>query len=67
MSMDRRDVIKAGSAAAAVAPFVGAKAAGAASKTMPADGYAPVITVFDHRGCTRAPKVGPDGSLEMLC
>ena len=49
MDLGRRQVVQTGAAAAAVAPFL---------KNMPAaadfdkSGKAPVITIFDHRGCT---------------
>ena len=49
----RREVVQAGGAAAAVAPFLGAKAAGA---EMDKKAIAPVITIFDHRGCDRITK-----------
>ena len=52
----RREVVQAGAAAAAISPFLGSAKANAAKPTMEADSYAPVVTVFDHRGCTRAPK-----------
>merc|ERR1719199_2102822 len=52
MSMEtgRRQVVQAGAAAAVVAPLVGATPAEA---KMDKSGRAPVITVFDHRGCQR--------------
>merc|ERR1719199_51851 len=52
MSMEtgRREVVQAGAAAAVVAPLVGATPAEA---KMDKSGRAPVITVFDHRGCQR--------------
>eukprot|EP00961_Rhodomonas_salina_P134611 1810742-Rhodomonas_salina.3 len=53
MDMGRRQVVQAGTAAAAVAPFLQGQAAGA---SMDKSAKAPVITVFDHRGCSRAPK-----------
>mmetsp|Transcript_26855 Transcript_26855/g.19331 ORF Transcript_26855/g.19331 Transcript_26855/m.19331 type:complete len:127 (+) Transcript_26855:55-435(+) len=57
MSSDasRRQVVQAGAAAAAVTPFIGSQPA-AAKVQGPTDEFAPVITVFDHRGCSRAPK-----------
>eukprot|EP00286_Rhodomonas_abbreviata_P026628 CAMPEP_0181314300 /NCGR_PEP_ID=MMETSP1101-20121128/14739_1 /TAXON_ID=46948 /ORGANISM="Rhodomonas abbreviata, Strain Caron Lab Isolate" /LENGTH=129 /DNA_ID=CAMNT_0023421373 /DNA_START=19 /DNA_END=408 /DNA_ORIENTATION=+ len=61
MDMGRREVVQAGTAAAAVAPFLKGASAGA---SMDKSAKAPVITVFDHRGCTRAPKeyTGPKSS-----
>ncbi|EKX47755.1 phycoerythrin alpha subunit 8 [Guillardia theta CCMP2712] len=58
MDMGRREVVQTGAAAAAVAPFLKAKPAGA---YYPKDSLAPVITTFDHQFCDRAPKeyVGP--------
>ncbi len=55
MDASRRQVVQAGAAAAAVTPFLASQPA-AAKVNSPADEYAPVITVFDHRGCSRAPK-----------
>ncbi len=52
LQTDRRQVVQAGAAAAAVAPFL--QTAPAAAKYAK-DARAPVITIFDHRGCTRAP------------
>ncbi|EKX36002.1 phycoerythrin alpha subunit 19 [Guillardia theta CCMP2712] len=51
MSLDvsRRQVVQTGAAAAAVAPFLQQVPAQAA---MDKSGRAPVITIFDHRGCT---------------
>jgi uncharacterized protein (DUF1501 family) len=49
----RREIVQAGAAAAAVTPFLGSSAAFAAKPTMEADSYAPIVTIFDHRGCTR--------------
>jgi hypothetical protein len=49
----RREVVQAGAAAAAVTPFLGSSAAFAAKPQMEADSYAPIVTIFDHRGCTR--------------
>lgn len=49
----RREVVQAGAAAAAVTPFLGAASAGA---SMDKSAKAPAITIFDHRGCSRAPK-----------
>lgn len=48
--------MQAGGAAAAVAPFLGSKSASAAGVTKSSKGVAPVITVFDHRGCDRIRK-----------
>ena len=48
--MGRRQVVQTGAAAAAVAPFLQNMPAGAA---MDKSGKAPVITIFDHRGCKR--------------
>eukprot|EP00961_Rhodomonas_salina_P052082 699127-Rhodomonas_salina.1 len=53
MDMGRREVVQAGTAAAAVAPFLQGASAGAA---MDKSAKAPQITIFDHRGCSRAPK-----------
>ena len=53
MDMGRREVVQAGAAAAAVTPFLQASPAAA---SMDKSAKAPVITVFDHRGCSRAPK-----------
>eukprot|EP00291_Cryptomonas_curvata_P003413 CAMPEP_0172181354 /NCGR_PEP_ID=MMETSP1050-20130122/17768_1 /TAXON_ID=233186 /ORGANISM="Cryptomonas curvata, Strain CCAP979/52" /LENGTH=72 /DNA_ID=CAMNT_0012854621 /DNA_START=20 /DNA_END=234 /DNA_ORIENTATION=+ len=51
MSMDlgRRQVVQTGAAAAAVAPFLQSLPASAMDKSA----RAPVITIFDHRGCKR--------------
>ncbi|EKX50677.1 phycoerythrin alpha subunit 11 [Guillardia theta CCMP2712] len=49
----RREVVQAGAAAAAVTPFLGSLPAGA---KMDKSARAPEITIFDHRGCSRAPK-----------
>jgi hypothetical protein len=86
MSMDlgRREIVQAGAAAAAAAPLLRpteAEARGnlglqsgavAASRFSRQTGYAPIITVFDHRGCTahqnkeyRGPKSGDEDD-EML-
>nr|CAC33091.2 phycoerythrin alpha-subunit 1 [Rhodomonas sp. CS24] len=53
MDMGRREVVQAGAAAAAVTPFLSGAPAGAA---MDKSAKAPQITIFDHRGCSRAPK-----------
>nr|AHH29967.1 phycoerythrin alpha-subunit 1 [Proteomonas sulcata] len=69
MSMGRREVVQAGAASAAVAPFLAPQAASARYprkepvtvkdyEVMMAEGKAPAITIFDHRGCSRAPKEG---------
>mmetsp|Transcript_19804 Transcript_19804/g.14235 ORF Transcript_19804/g.14235 Transcript_19804/m.14235 type:complete len:145 (-) Transcript_19804:56-490(-) len=65
MQMERRDAVTIGAAAAAVVPFLGAQeaealpqGATALPKTkvfMRANFYAPEVTVFDHRGCSRLP------------
>ena len=52
----RREVVQAGAAAAAISPFLGSSSAMAAKPQMEADSYAPIVTIFDHRGCTRGPK-----------
>ena len=49
----RREVVQAGATAAAIAPFV---QTGAASASMDKSGRAPVLTIFDHRGCGRPTK-----------
>ena len=54
MDLGRRQVVQTGAAAAAVAPFLQGLPAGAA---LDKSGRAPVITIFDHRGCQRG---GPD-------
>ncbi len=67
MQMDRREVVAAGAAAAAVAPFLATSPAAAErplgtgivpkTKTfLSSNFYAPEVTIFDHRGCNRAPK-----------
>eukprot|EP00286_Rhodomonas_abbreviata_P014323 CAMPEP_0181322518 /NCGR_PEP_ID=MMETSP1101-20121128/19270_1 /TAXON_ID=46948 /ORGANISM="Rhodomonas abbreviata, Strain Caron Lab Isolate" /LENGTH=128 /DNA_ID=CAMNT_0023430435 /DNA_START=17 /DNA_END=403 /DNA_ORIENTATION=+ len=53
LSAGRREVVQAGAAAAAVTPFLAGAPAGA---SMDKSAKAPAITVFDHRGCSRAPK-----------
>ena len=53
MDLGRRQIVHSGAAAAAVAPFLQNLPAQAANKS----GKAPVITIFDHRGCQRG---GPD-------
>jgi len=52
MSMEtgRRQVVQAGAAAAVAAPLLRANPAAAG---MDKSGRAPVITIFDHRGCQR--------------
>ena len=54
MDLGRRQVVQTGAAAAAVAPFLQSLPA---SANMDKSGKAPVITIFDHRGCKRG---GPD-------
>jgi hypothetical protein len=56
MDASRRQVVQAGAAAAAVTPFLSSQPAAAEKVNSPANEYAPVITIFDHRGCSRAPK-----------
>jgi hypothetical protein len=67
MQMDRREVVSAGAAAAAIAPFLASSPASAErplgttivpkTKTfLSSNFYAPEVTIFDHRGCNRAPK-----------
>ena len=53
MSMDtgRREIVKAGSAAALAAPLLRSKPAEASNFRPGFPGIAPVITIFDHRGC----------------
>eukprot|EP00961_Rhodomonas_salina_P126288 1701074-Rhodomonas_salina.2 len=53
MDMGRREVVQAGAAAAAVTPFLSGASVNAA---MDKSAKAPQITIFDHRGCSRAPK-----------
>ena len=53
MDLGRRQVVQTGAAAAAVAPFLQSLPASAIDKSA----RAPVITIFDHRGCKRG---GPD-------
>nr|AHH29965.1 phycoerythrin alpha-subunit 1 [Proteomonas sulcata] len=55
MNLDRRAVVQTGAATAAVTPFLQGKAA---SADMDKSAKAPIITIFDHRGCPRAPKEG---------
>jgi len=52
MSMEtgRRQIVQAGAAAAVAAPLLRANPAAAG---MDKSGRAPVITIFDHRGCQR--------------
>jgi hypothetical protein len=58
MNLGRRDIVQAGAAAAAAAPFLKANPADAAIGAQAMGGRfrssaaAPVITIFDHRGCT---------------
>ena len=67
MQMDRREVVSSGAAAAAIAPFLATSPASAErplgtsivpkTKTfLSSNLYAPEVTIFDHRGCNRAPK-----------
>ena len=71
MSVERRDVVKTIGAGVAAAPFLAGAAANAESTVFPrvqtqssfgvindnmGKGAMPVITVFDHRGCSRTPK-----------
>jgi len=51
--MGRREIINSGLAAASAAPILANFGAEAA---LDKNSKAPIITVFDHRGCTRAPK-----------
>jgi hypothetical protein len=60
MDLGRRQVVQTGAAAAAVAPFLQSMPATAA---MDKSAKAPVITIFDHRGCKRG---GPDGEYKGL-
>mmetsp|Transcript_96494 Transcript_96494/g.144398 ORF Transcript_96494/g.144398 Transcript_96494/m.144398 type:complete len:123 (-) Transcript_96494:69-437(-) len=53
LNAGRREVVQAGAAGAAIAPFLGSSPAGA---SMDKSAKAPVITIFDHRGCSRQPK-----------
>jgi hypothetical protein len=59
MDLGRRQVVQTGAAAAAVAPFLQNMPASAANR----DAKAPVITIFDHRGCKRG---GPDAEYKGL-
>ena len=59
MDLGRRQVVQTGAAAAAVAPFLQSMPATAMDKSA----RAPVITIFDHRGCKRG---GPDGEYKGL-
>jgi len=61
MDIDRRSIVQAGIAAAAAAPLFAPKTADAVAdlglKYVPRppgmlNGYAPIITIMDHRGCT---------------
>ncbi|EKX32491.1 phycoerythrin alpha subunit 2 [Guillardia theta CCMP2712] len=64
MQMERREAMTAGAAAAAVfggaaaanAIPLGTQIAGKGQVLMRANFYAPEVTIFDHRGCNRAPK-----------
>mmetsp|Transcript_57913 Transcript_57913/g.118523 ORF Transcript_57913/g.118523 Transcript_57913/m.118523 type:complete len:137 (-) Transcript_57913:93-503(-) len=61
MMVDRRSVVQAGAGAAAVTPFLQAGSASAIGpfrrdNDTPSTAEAPVITIFDHRGCPRAPR-----------
>eukprot|EP00277_Geminigera_cryophila_P043966 CAMPEP_0173076524 /NCGR_PEP_ID=MMETSP1102-20130122/12478_1 /TAXON_ID=49646 /ORGANISM="Geminigera sp., Strain Caron Lab Isolate" /LENGTH=154 /DNA_ID=CAMNT_0013946429 /DNA_START=81 /DNA_END=545 /DNA_ORIENTATION=+ len=60
MSMEtgRRQILQAGASAAVVAPLLRANPATAAGNR---SGRAPVITIFDHRGCQRG---GPNKEYE---
>ena len=49
----RREAMQAGAAAAAVVPFL---QNAPASATVDKSARAPVLTIFDHRGCGRATK-----------
>eukprot|EP00961_Rhodomonas_salina_P049380 663236-Rhodomonas_salina.1 len=51
MSVERRGVIQGGAAAAAAVPFLGSVKP--ADAFMQKNSMAPVITVFDHTGCSR--------------
>uniref|UniRef100_A0A7S0EMN0 Phycoerythrin alpha chain domain-containing protein n=1 Tax=Hanusia phi TaxID=3032 RepID=A0A7S0EMN0_9CRYP len=53
LNPSRRAVVQAGAAGAAAAPFLQNAPAGA---SMDKSARAPVITIFDHRGCSRSPK-----------
>merc|ERR1719329_348126 len=54
MSMDasRREIVQAGAATAVAAPLLRSKPAEASNFRPGFPGGAPVITIFDHRGCT---------------
>ncbi len=60
MDLGRRQVVQTGAAAAAVAPFLQSLPA---SANLDKSARAPVITIFDHRGCKRG---GPDGEYKGL-
>ena len=60
IDVGRRQIIQTGAAAAAVAPFLQSLPASAG---MDKSAKAPVITIFDHRGCKRG---GPDGEYKGL-
>ena len=53
MDFGRRQIVQTSAAAVAVAPFLQSMPANAIDKSA----RAPVITIFDHRGCKRG---GPD-------
>merc|ERR1711966_480561 len=63
MDMGRREIVQAGAAAAAVTPFLQGAPAGAA---MDKSAKAPQITIFDHRGCSRAPKESTGGQADEM-
>eukprot|EP00286_Rhodomonas_abbreviata_P024385 CAMPEP_0181314860 /NCGR_PEP_ID=MMETSP1101-20121128/15051_1 /TAXON_ID=46948 /ORGANISM="Rhodomonas abbreviata, Strain Caron Lab Isolate" /LENGTH=122 /DNA_ID=CAMNT_0023421997 /DNA_START=22 /DNA_END=390 /DNA_ORIENTATION=+ len=49
----RREVVQTAAAGAAIAPFI---AGSPAVASMDKGATAPVVTIFDHRGCSRQPK-----------
>ena len=61
MELGRRQVVQTGAAAAAVAPFLRGSPA---SATFDKSAKAPVITIFDHRGCKRG---APDAEYKGVC
>ena len=64
LSANRRQVVQGGAAAAVAAPLLRSSPAGAATfDNFP--GRAPVISILDHRGCSR--KVSPAPGLRQLC
>jgi hypothetical protein len=72
LSANRRQVVQGGAAAAVAAPLLRSSPAGAASfDNFP--GRAPVISILDHRGCSRkvSPATGPmqlrDAAAGVLC